>query len=117
MYEYAARILRVVDGDTVDAEVDLGFDIRFRMKLRLLGINAPEMRTPEGPLAKLHLEELLAAPQPIASTASLYAPVTVRTVKDRQEKYGRYLATLLLVDGTEVNARMVVDGFAAVYLP
>ena len=105
MYEYQGTILRVVDGDTVDAEVDLGFDVRFTMRLRLFGINAPEMKTPAGPLAKEHLDELLGD-----------EVITVRTKKDKQEKYGRYLATLILADGTNVNLEMIADGHAVVYL-
>lgn len=104
MYEYRSSILRVVDGDTVHAEVDLGFDIRFRMKLRLFGINAPEMSTPEGAPARDHLSTLIGA-----------LPLTIRTQKDHQEKYGRYLSTLIRDDGVDLNQAMVADGFAVVY--
>lgn len=111
MYEYRATIMRVVDGDTVHADVDLGFDIRVRMKFRLTGINAPELNTDAGKMARAHLIDLLGMPP-----EGMGQPVMlVRTEKDRQEKYGRYLATLLLPDGTSVNQRMVADGFAAVY--
>jgi micrococcal nuclease len=108
-YEYRATILRVVDGDTVHARVDLGFDLRIDMKLRLYGINAPELSTPDGPKAKQHLIELLNFPSG--------EPLSVSTIKDRQEKYGRYLAVLTRDDGTNINERMVADGAALVYLP
>lgn len=104
MYEYQATILRVIDGDTVDAKVDLGFDIRFTMKLRLFGINAPEMRTPAGPLAKQHLIELIGT-----------NPVMIQTLKDRKEKYGRYLATIV-ANGVNVNLQMVLDNHAIAYM-
>lgn len=110
MYEYRAEILRVVDGDTVNARVDLGFDVRFDMKLRLLGINAPELNTEAGKSARTHLSGLIIQ-------ALTIGPIHIRTVKDRQEKYGRYLATLLAADDTDLNAKMVADGYAVVYMP
>ena len=45
MYQYNATLVRVVDGDTVDAMIDLGFDIQVKKRIRLAGINAPESRT------------------------------------------------------------------------
>ena len=45
MYEYNAKLLRVVDGDTLDASIDLGFDVWVKKRVRLYGINAPESRT------------------------------------------------------------------------
>jgi micrococcal nuclease len=112
MYEYQATILKVVDGDTVHARVDLGFDTHVGMKLRLSGINAPEMKTPEGLPAKDHLTQLLGQHGPTGQV-----PLVIRTEKDRTEKYGRYLATLLLPEDVDLNRQMVVDGFAVVYTP
>lgn len=79
MYEYAASILKVVDGDTVHADLDLGLDARMRTTLRLAGINAPELSTQAGPPARAFLQYLLATG----------GPLVVRTVKDKREKYGR----------------------------
>ncbi len=45
MYNYNAKCIRVVDGDTIDAEIDLGFDVKVKKRIRLAGINAPESRT------------------------------------------------------------------------
>ena len=45
MYNYKINLLRVVDGDTIDAEIDLGFDIKVKKRIRFMGINAPESRT------------------------------------------------------------------------
>lgn len=117
VYEYRATVVKVVDGDTVHALVDLGFAIHVGMKLRLLGINAPEMSTVEGKAARLHLINLLVTPSP--------ASVRIRTVKDRQEKYGRYLAELWLesglidgvIAGISLNDQMVLDGHAVRYQP
>ena len=107
-YRYRAANPRVIDGDTVDCDVDLGFRIQTRRRFRLLGINAPEKRKPTydaGIAAKQHLESLL----------ELYGLSEVRTHKDRTGKYGRMLATLIGVDGDELidlNQRMIDDGHA-----
>ena len=106
MYEYRAAIIRVVDGDSLHAEVDLGFDVRMRMKLRLAGVNAPEMNTLEGKTARGYLIELF---------GTLPAAVTLRTEKDRQEKYGRYLAWIHLPDGRSVNELLLATGHAIPY--
>lgn len=109
LYEYNARVLRVVDGDTVQLDVDLGFDIRQRMTVRLYGINAPEMSTPGGKPARDHLVGML----PTGAT------VRLETLKDRKEKYGRYLARIYAespADMLDVNAKMIEDGHAVPYM-
>jgi micrococcal nuclease len=116
MYEYNIEVVSVVDGDTIHADVDLGFDQHVFKTLRLAHINAPEMSTPEGMPAKQHLNELLGSIQP--------GTMIIRTIKDRKEKYGRYLATILggVFDDRgnltvlNVNERMIADGFAIPYL-
>ena len=66
MYTYKAKLMRVVDGDTVDAEIDLGFGVFMKQRIRLYGINTPESRTRDleekekGLKAKARVEELLA---------------------------------------------------------
>ncbi len=102
-YKYRAEVVRVVDGDTVDAEVDLGFDVRLSARFRLLGINAPEKNTDAGKKSLARLAELL----PVGSS------VVVQTTKDKKEKYGRYLGTFL-IGGKSVNQQLVDEGFAAV---
>lgn len=103
MYEYRATIVKVVDGDTVHADIDMGFDAHIRVTLRLAGINAPEMGSKEGVAARDALRSLVEN-----------AAVTVKTKKDRREKFGRYLATLFVGD-MDVNARMIADGHAVQY--
>lgn len=105
MYQYAARIERVIDGDTVVAVLDLGFAVSARHTLRLFGINAPEARgrtKPYGKAAKEHLTQLIDA----------LGPVYVETRRDKQGKYGRYLAVLRGAQGQDLNAQMVADGYA-----
>lgn len=105
MYEYRCSVIKLIDGDTVDCNVDVGFRVSIAMRFRLAGINAPEMRTPDGPKSKQRLSELM----PVGSQ------LIVRTSKDKQEKYGRYLGTFWDTEQHEVNARMVQEGFAEPY--
>ncbi|MCA1844473.1 MAG: thermonuclease family protein [Actinobacteria bacterium] len=113
MYDYYATILSVIDGDTVHAQVEVGFDITARLTLRLDGINAPEMGTPEGPPAKAHLVQLLATGMDGLGGRRLL----MRSHKDHREKYGRYLATLYPggFAAPSANQRMIDDGFAVAY--
>jgi micrococcal nuclease len=103
MYEYRAKIIRVVDGDTVDAEIDLGFHIKTTMKLRLAGINSPELNTQEGKKSKSVLLSLIEGEN-----------VTIQTIKDKQEKYGRYLA-VIIKDSKNVNEWLVEQNLAVRY--
>ena len=97
--------MRVVDGDTVWLDVDLGFEIRRREDFRLYGINAPELSTPEGKAAAAWLTAKLPPGQ----------VVTVQTLKDKREKYGRYLAAIVLGD-VNLNAALVDAGHAVPYM-
>jgi micrococcal nuclease len=110
MYEYRAQVIRVVDGDTVHAAIDLGIDTRVNLTLRLNGINAPEKNTVEGIAASEWLEARLAQ-APFGHDGPI---VTIRTEKDRREKYGRYLATILIA-GEDINAAMIREGMAVAY--
>ena len=106
MFEYMATVLKVIDGDTVDLDVDLGFDVHAKMRFRLAGIDAPELRTAEGKTARNWLVLNLAVGR----------EVVVCTEKDRKEKYGRYLATIFPVDGSmSINDKMVEAGHAKKY--
>lgn len=99
--------MRVVDGDTVVVDVDLGFRLRQEMVVRLAGIDAPETRAagPEGEAAAEHLRSLL----PVGST------VFARTEKPR-DRYGRWLAWLRRTPfGVSVNSAMVEAGHARWY--
>lgn len=110
MYEYRAQVTKVVDGDTVHARVDLGCDVRLDMTIRLYGIDTPELPTEEGKAAKEWLADEL-------NRVGGY--VVLRTMKDRREKYGRYLGILFAIDTlTEsMNDAMLRLGLAREYLP
>jgi len=103
-YQYRAAIIRVVDGDTVWAEVDCGFDLSLRMSLRLAGINAPETSTDAGKAARAYLTGRL----PVGTA------VVVQTTRDKTEKYGRMLATVWLGD-VDINQEMIDTGHAVAW--
>lgn len=105
LYEYRATVLKVVDGDTVDFKLDVGFNVSIDMKIRLSGINAPEKSTPPGVTAKRWLDSKL-RPGTV---------VTLKTEKDKQEKYGRYLGTIIMEDFTNINEELVKAGHAVPY--
>ena len=110
MYEYKAIIRRVVDGDTVDVTLDLGFDILYNNRIRLLGIDTPESRTRDleekalGLAAKDRVKELC----PVGST------VILRTTKDGKGKFGRILGEIF-VEEQSVNKLLVEEGHAVEY--
>jgi micrococcal nuclease len=103
MYEYQAKVIRVVDGDTIEVEVDLGFHIKMNMKIRLAGINAPEMSTAEGKKTKAEMIHLLED-----------QTVTLLTIKDKQEKYGRYLG-VIVKNKQNINEWLVEQKLAVRY--
>ena len=108
MYEYRARITRVIDGDTVEAEIDLGFHVTFTATLRLTGINAPETRgaeRPQGLAATRYLESLL------DDLTGENRELTIRTKQDLTGKYGRYLAELIAGE-VNLNLALVAAGHA-----
>ena len=113
MYEYKVKITRVVDGDTVDAEVDLGFDTFIKDRIRLIGLDTPESRTRNkkekalGLAAKAYLKELLRKNK---------GDIILRTSKEGKGKFGRILGTLLIYDGmTSVNQMLIDEGHARDY--
>lgn len=113
IYEYNAKLIRIVDGDTVWLDVDLGFGIHSNMDFRLYGINTPEVvgsTRVAGLAAKAELQRLL-------SLGSL----RIETYKgDKADKYGRWLATLFVKPsgGAEVNVNALLElgKFATPYL-
>ena len=107
MYQYKAKIIEVYDGDTVTAMVDLGFYHFQQMKFRLYGINTPEIRGEE--------REQGIIVRDILRAMILDKEVTINSYKDKQEKYGRYLANIV-IDGVDVNHWLVQNGHAQEYM-
>lgn len=110
MYVYECKLVEVIDGDTVDVDIDLGFDVWMRrQRVRLAGINAPEIRTRDaaakarGLEAKARLGELL-RPGALVLACEKYDP---------SEKYGRILGRILVgPDRLDANAQLLAEGHA-----
>jgi micrococcal nuclease len=115
MFEYyVKKVTKVVDGDTIDVDIDLGFDISFSSRVRLAGIDTPESRT----LDKMEKALGLEAKAYLKSQIDSAKTIVIKTEKmNSSEKYGRILGWLFL-DGSEVsmNEKMIEDGHAWGYL-
>jgi micrococcal nuclease len=103
MFKYNAVVDYVVDGDTVDLSIDLGFDIWHKTRVRLLGIDTPEKWYNYGKVVKAYVvEQLEGKPVQIVST--------------KQDKYGRYLVQIYLDSGVETfNKHLIDQGMAKSY--
>lgn len=111
MYEYKAKIISVYDGDTVTAIAELGFHASMKIKIRLVGIDTPEIRGEEreqGLISKDRMVELI-----------LDKEVIVKTYKDKKGKYGRWLGEIYLPESfpiKSVNQIMLDEGLAKRYM-
>lgn len=102
---YRCTVIDHHDGDTSHVIVDAGFDLDIHLTVRWYLINAPELATPEGKAS-------------LAWTNTVIPPGSscfFRSAKDPKDKYGRYLATFILADGTNVNDLAVSTGHAVYY--
>lgn len=114
MYEYKAKILKVLDGDTVDIDLDLGFNVVLaNQRVRMAGIDTPESRTANteekvrGQLSKKKLAEKL----PVGSV------IKIQTKRDdgNDDKFGRILGVFILEDGTNLNQWLIDNNYAVLY--
>ncbi len=115
MYQYYVRkVENVVDGDTIDVLIDLGFDILFQSRVRLAGIDTPESRTRDLAEKALGLESKEYLKKQLKDAKS----VVIKTEKmDSSEKYGRILGWLYINGDTEsINDKMINDGYAWGYM-
>jgi len=113
LYTYKAKLQRVVDGDTVDLTIDLGFNIHHKVRCRLYGINTPEIRTKN--LAEKELG--LAAKAYVEDWFDRTKDCFVQTFKDGKGKYGRLLANIYADEKCEIslNEQLVDSGHATNY--
>jgi micrococcal nuclease len=105
MYTYKAKVVRVVDGDTVYLEVDCGFYLKFTHSFRLYGVNAPELRDAQGPEARDWLIQELTN-----------KPLLIDTYK--ADSFGRWLCTIFIHgedNAVSVNQKLIDAGFAVQY--
>ena len=111
MYTYEIKLDRVIDGDTIDAYIDLGFDVSVKKRIRFMGINTPESRTRDldekarGKLAGKYLKDAIDAGNQVVIQTKL---------KDSKGKFGRVLGDVV-VDGKNINQSMINDHMAVAY--
>lgn len=107
LYTYRATVTSVYDGDTITCTISLGFDIELKdQKIRLLGINAPEVRGEQresGLVTRDRLREKIDGKQ-----------VLLKTKKDKKGKYGRWLGTIW-IEEEDVNQWLLSEGLAQEY--
>lgn len=99
-YTYKATVIEIHDGDTFTADIDLGFDVRIRYRVRLAGCNAIELKDPGGYPARAHLATLV----PVGSVCEVLSV--------HFDKYGGRIDAHVLADG-DVAGTMIADGYAA----
>lgn len=115
MYEYRCKVLKVVDGDTVDVDIELGFGVVLAdERVRIMGIDTPESRTSDkvekifGLAAKHRLEELL------GETAILRTQIS-KDGEDMKGKFGRILGDFVAPDGRMITEIMIEEGHCVPY--
>ena len=111
-HEFKAQLVRVVDGDTIDADIHLGFNMIMRDRIRLMGIDTPESRTRNlqekswGMASKHRLIELLAETD---------GEFTLHTAEMKKGKFGRVLGTIM-VNGKDANQVLIDEQLAIPYM-
>jgi len=114
VYQYKCKINKVLDGDTVDIDLDLGFNIVLaNQRVRMAGVDTPESRTsnkeekPRGLLSKKKLAEKL----PVGS----WHIIETQKSNNNDDKFGRILGVFILEDGTKVNDWLIQNNYAVPY--
>lgn len=115
MYEYRVKqVTKIVDGDTVDVDIDLGFSISYSQRLRLAGIDTPESRTKDKFEKTLGLE----SKEYLKTNLKDAKDIVVKTeLPDSSEKYGRILGWVYINGNSKsINEQMIEDGYAWSYM-
>jgi micrococcal nuclease len=107
------KVIKVVDGDTIDADIDLGFDISLTKRVRLSGVDTPESRTTDLKEKKLGLE----SKEWLKHKLEFAKDVLIKTeLPDSTEKYGRILGNLYVNnEALSLNQQMIDEGYALAY--
>lgn len=110
---YEAEVLRVIDGDTLDLMIDLGFDVHHNIRVRLYGLNTPESRTSD----EEEKARGLVAKNFTSEWVKKNDRIFIQTIKDKTEKYGRILAKVYADDKCTVclNDELIKSGNAVEY--
>lgn len=110
MYEYKCKVLKVIDGDTVDCEIDLGFNIKMIKRVRLLGVNTSELNS------KIE-EERNKARAAKEYVENIKSSVTrIKTELDKSDSFGRVLGKLYIEDDVSINDLLLAEGLAIPYM-
>lgn len=118
MYQYGATLVRVLDGDSVIFDIDLGFDMALiRQNVRLSNVSAPELRSPDPEVRAKAREAMTRLIQLLATQPRGQKYVINTQYKREREKYGRILAEVMLADGTNVNETLIAEGLVERYVP
>jgi micrococcal nuclease len=115
MYEYnVKKVTKIVDGDTIDVDIDLGFNISFSQRVRLAGIDTPESRTKDLREKALGLE----VKNKVKVSMESAKKVVIKTeLPDSTEKYGRILGWVYLDGATKsLNEQLIEEGYAWGYM-
>ena len=109
MYNYKIEVLRVIDGDTIDAEIDLGFDVKIKKRIRFMGINTPESRTRD-------LEEKARGLAAKDFVVEMMKKHNNKFILHSQGvgKYGRCLGNIFFGD-KNLNDMLITEGHAVEY--
>ena len=111
LYHYRAELERVVDGDTIDVKLDLGFDLKMQARIRFAGINAPESRTRD----LVEKQKGLEAKRFVEDWLGNCDAVIIQTQLDKKGKFVRILGTVLNAEGASLNDEMIALGHATPY--
>ena len=107
LYQYRGIVTRVVDADTVDAQLDMGFNIFTNQRLRIDGYDAPETWRPKSEAEKMHGEAAT-----LRAKALLDGQELIFTTSKASGIYGRFGASITLPDGRNFSEVMISEGFA-----
>ena len=110
MYNYKAELLKVVDGDTVDMNVDMGFNVRIKQRMRLYGIDTAELRDKDEDKRK----KALKAKDYVCELLKLNQSYEIETYKE--DKYGRLLVKIYLNEEETLNEMLLKIGLAEFYM-
>lgn len=112
MYEYKATVVRIVDGDTIDVDINLGFDVILRkQRIRLLGVDTPEKRTRD-PIEKIFG---LLASEFVENRIPVGTEIIIKTQLRDRGKFGRILGDIILENGHSLNEILINHYYAVHY--
>lgn len=114
-FTYEAIVKDIHDGDTISVEFDLGFNIKFSDKIRFYGINAPELRIRNENKKLVENTKGTETLEIVKSLLKIGDTIVVETIKDKKEKFGRYLGKIYIKNGEEqifLNEFLLEKGYA-----